>query len=96
MPVVDCDAGADFIQRLFEPLGYCVEASPIPLDANFSEWGSSTLYRLSLSANVRVADALTHLYVLLPVLDNQKHYAFGAEEVTKLLDNAGEWLVDHP
>ncbi len=43
-----------------------------------------------------MADALTHLYVLLPVLDNQKHYAVGAQEVAKLLDNAGEWLAVHP
>jgi 3' terminal RNA ribose 2'-O-methyltransferase Hen1 len=96
LPAVDCDPGEEFIRAIFEPLGYTVEIDPILLDSSFPEWGSSTLYRLKLSATMRIADALTHLYVLLPVLDNQKHYAFGADEVTKLLDNAGDWLASHP
>jgi len=96
LPAVDCDAGPEFIRGVFEPLGYTVDAAPIPLDTQFPAWGTSTLYRLTISAVIRVSDALTHLYVLLPVLDNQKHYSFGAAEVDKLLANAGDWLADHP
>ncbi len=96
LPALDCDAGADFIQGLFAPLGYGVETTHLPLDEHFPEWGESTLYRLTLTAEIRIADLLSHLYVLIPVLDNQKHYAIGAAEVTKLLDNAGEWLASHP
>jgi 3' terminal RNA ribose 2'-O-methyltransferase Hen1 len=96
LPAVDCDAGAEFLNNVFVPLGYVVQAEPLPLDTQFPEWGPSTLYRLTLTAAIRVADTLAHLYVLLPVLDNQKHYAIGADEVVKLLENAGEWLSVHP
>jgi len=43
-----------------------------------------------------LADLLTHLYVLIPVLDDDKHYWVGDAEVDKLLRHAGEWLGDHP
>jgi 3' terminal RNA ribose 2'-O-methyltransferase Hen1 len=34
--------------------------------------------------------------VLLPVLDNSKHYYVGAEETEKLLAHGGAWLSAHP
>jgi 3' terminal RNA ribose 2'-O-methyltransferase Hen1 len=43
-----------------------------------------------------VADALTHLFVLIPVLDDDKHYWVGDDEVEKLLDKGKEWLAKHP
>src|SRR5262249_40321575 len=39
---------------------------------------------------------LTHLYVLLPVLDNSKHYFVASGEIEKLLDHGGQWLSSHP
>jgi len=39
---------------------------------------------------------LTHLYVLLPVLDNDKHYYIGENEAEKLLHRGGDWLPQHP
>src|SRR5205823_7271559 len=38
----------------------------------------------------------THLYVLVPVLDNEKHYWVGDEEVEKLLRRGEGWLATHP
>lgn len=83
--------------RLFEPLGWQVEASAIPLDETFPEWGESRYVRLELSAaGIRLADALQQLYVLLPVLDGAKHYWVAPDEVDKLLVAGEGWLADHP
>ena len=45
---------------------------------------------------MRVADALRHLYVLLPALDDDKHYWVGQDEVDKLLRAGEGWLAGHP
>jgi 3' terminal RNA ribose 2'-O-methyltransferase Hen1 len=83
-------------ERLFEPLGWTVEATTIPLDPKFPEWGDSPYVDLRLTGTLRLADALTQLYVLLPVLDNAKHYWVAADEVDKLLRAGKTWLVTHP
>jgi 3' terminal RNA ribose 2'-O-methyltransferase Hen1 len=44
----------------------------------------------------RVRDLLTHVYVLVPVLDDDKHYFVGDDEVDKLLRHGEGWLADHP
>ncbi|MFE7564249.1 3' terminal RNA ribose 2'-O-methyltransferase Hen1 [Kitasatospora sp. NPDC057500] len=90
-------AGTAMAVRLFEPLGWRVEASAILLDTEFPEWGESRHVRLELSAeHARLADALQQLYVLLPVLDGAKHYWVAPDEVDKLLAAGGGWLAGHP
>lgn len=87
---------ADLLAKLFEPLGYLVQADPIPLDPAHPEWGDSPYVSLKLSGQVRVAALLTHLFVLIPVLDNNKHYYVGEAEVEKLLRKGEGWLETHP
>src|SRR6185436_10058703 len=36
------------------------------------------------------------IYVLVPVLDADKHYWIGDDEVEKLIDKGGAWLAHHP
>jgi 3' terminal RNA ribose 2'-O-methyltransferase Hen1 len=86
----------DLVPRLFEPLGYTVELERLPLDPRFPQWGDSSVYRLTLRGEQTVQDLLTHLYVLMPVLDNSKHYFVGADEVEKLLKKGERWLPTHP
>src|SRR5947208_2369963 len=74
IPVVPCRGGESFLRGLFEPLGYRVTCSRLPLDNRFPEWGESSYFSVALSSECRLKDLLTHLYVLLPVLDNDKHY----------------------
>lgn len=88
--------GADLVERLFAPLGWTVQARPIPLDPERPDWGDSRFVDLRLDGTVRLADALRHLYVLLPVLDDAKHYWVGDEEVGKLLRAGEGWLATHP
>jgi 3' terminal RNA ribose 2'-O-methyltransferase Hen1 len=87
---------ADLIERLFVPLGYAIELAPIVLDPAHPEWGDSAYVDLRLAGNVRLSDLLTHLFVLIPVLDNSKHYYIGEDEVQKLLRKGGGWLESHP
>ena len=82
--------------RLFGPLGWDVVESPVPLDPEHPEWGDSRYVDLVLTGHVRVSDALRHLYVLLPVLDDAKHYWVSDDEVGKLLRAGEGWLADHP
>ena len=94
--VVPCRGGENFLRRLFEPLGYRVEAQRHALDEAFPEWGESAYYTVELTGNLRLQDLLTHIYVLIPVLDNEKHYWVGDDEVEKLLRHGAGWLPSHP
>ncbi len=88
--------GPEWIKRLFSPLGYEVEVTRYALDPSFPEWGESPYCNVTLKANVRLQDLLRHLYVLIPVLDYDKHYWVGPAEVDKLLKNGASWLSVHP
>jgi len=89
--------GPDWPRRLFEPLGYQVEVATSPLDPTQPTWGDSGYYTLHLRhEDLRLQDVLTHLYVLLPVLDNDKHYYVDQNEAEKLLHRGGDWLPRHP
>jgi 3' terminal RNA ribose 2'-O-methyltransferase Hen1 len=96
LPAVPCRGGEVILRRLFEPLGYLVDAGSIPLDPQFPQWGDSRYLDVTLTATCRVRDLLEHLFVLLPVLDDDKHYWVGPDEVDKLLRRGGEWLGRHP
>lgn len=96
MAVVPCRGGEAFLRRLFEPLGYEVVASAEALDPAVAEWGASRYYTVQLTTKKRLADLLTHLYVLVPVLDDEKHYWVGDDEVEKLVRHGEGWLSRHP
>ena len=84
------------IEGLFEPLGYGLETERLLLDPAFPEWGESRYRRVTVSAETTVRELLAHLYVMLPVLDNDKHYFVGKDEVEKLLRHGQGWLENHP
>jgi 3' terminal RNA ribose 2'-O-methyltransferase Hen1 len=88
--------GDRIVERLFEPLGYAVRAERLALDDRFPAWGESPYFTVTLSATCRLSDLLTHLYVLLPVLDDEKHYWVGQDELEKLLTRGEGWLASHP
>jgi 3' terminal RNA ribose 2'-O-methyltransferase Hen1 len=96
LSVLPCRGGEKFLRRLFEPLGYQVVAQQHALDETFPEWGESRYYTVEVSGTARLQDLLTHLYVLIPVLDNEKHYWVGDDEVEKLLRHGSGWLPSHP
>jgi 3' terminal RNA ribose 2'-O-methyltransferase Hen1 len=96
LPAVPCRGGVDLLRSMFEPLGWEVAATGIPLDPAIPEWGDSRYLDTRLTGCVRLADALNQLYVLLPVLDDAKHYWVSDDEVDKLIRAGGGWLASHP
>ncbi len=74
------------LQRLFEPLGYELEIEGV----------GKRHCRLTLSKTTRLSELLSHLYVLIPVLDDAKHYYVADDEVEKLLRRGEGWLEAHP
>ncbi|AGS72354.1 3' terminal RNA ribose 2'-O-methyltransferase Hen1 [Streptomyces collinus] len=97
VPALPARGGPALVGRLFEPLGWAVTAEPVALDTEFPQWGDSRYVRLVLeSETLTLAEALRHLYVLLPVLDDAKHYWVAPDEVDKLLRAGEGWLPTHP
>ena len=83
--------------RIFEPLGYDVEAIRHPLDERFPEWGESPYFSVTIAEDQDAfANCSTHLYVLIPVFDNGKHYFVGEDETRKAACQGGGWLAEHP
>ncbi len=94
--VLPCRGGEEFLRRLFEPLGYRITVEHHPLDEQFPEWGEGPYYTVELSNEITLQNLLTHLYVLIPVLDADKHYWVGKDEIEKLLRRGEGWLQSHP
>ncbi|MDP9365369.1 MAG: 3' terminal RNA ribose 2'-O-methyltransferase Hen1, partial [Chloroflexota bacterium] len=96
LAAVPARRGEAELRRLFEPLGYAVAVEAQPLDPAMPEWGASPYFTLELRGETRLRDLLAHLYVLIPALDEQKHYWVDEEEVAKLLRHGAGWLASHP
>ncbi len=77
IPVLPCRGGEGVLRRLFDPLGYAVAATRLPLDTAFPAWGDSAYFDVELTVTARLAQVLKRLYVLIPVLDHDKHYWIG-------------------
>jgi 3' terminal RNA ribose 2'-O-methyltransferase Hen1 len=96
LAVVPCKGGEPFLRRLFEPLGYQVAVAHHPLDERSSDSADSRYFTVEIAGAKRLSELLAHLYVLIPVLDDQKHYWVGDDEVAKLLRHGEGWLGAHP
>lgn len=95
VPAVPTRGGAALVRALFEPLGWRVQTTTAPFGPD-GAWGDAPYVDLTLTGTVRLADALSQLYVLLPVLDNAKHYWVSSDEVDKLVRRGEGWLAEHP
>lgn len=96
LPALRCRGGGDVLRRLVEPLGWRVDAAAIELDPTVPGWGVSPYLDVRLTGELRLADALRQLYVLLPVLDDAKHYWVSTDEIDKLIRAGEGWLATHP
>jgi 3' terminal RNA ribose 2'-O-methyltransferase Hen1 len=94
--VLPVRGGENLLRQLFEPLGYFVQCERHLLDPAFPQWGESRYFTVRLSHKITLQQLLSHLYVLIPVCDNDKHYWVGQHEVEKLLEKGKEWLSAHP
>lgn len=96
IPVLPSRGGGKLISELFEPLGYTVNSNQFAFDDGLTEWGNSPYHSVSLSAELTLSELLKHLYILIPVLDDEKHYWVGEDEIEKLLRHGNDWIPEHP
>lgn len=96
LSILPCQGGEQSLRRLFEPLGYTISATQHTLDTRFPDWGESRYFTVTLKNTCRLSELLTHLYVLIPVLDDEKHYWVDEAEIEKLLKHGENWLAAHP
>ena len=96
LSILPCRGGEQLLRKLFEPLGYKISAERHTLDAQFPDWGESRYFTVTLQNTCRLSELLTHLYVLIPVLDDEKHYWVDDAEIEKLLKHGKNWLAAHP
>ena len=96
LSILPCQGGEQLLRRLFEPLGYKITVERHILDAQFPVWGESRYFTVTLQNTCRLSELLTHLYVLIPVLDDEKHYWVDEAEIEKLLKHGENWLAAHP
>ena len=87
--------GVRLVHELFEPLGWTVETEAVE-DGGALTGKTPTYVTLKLVGTARLQALLNHLYVLIPVLDDDKHYWVGEDEVEKLLKRGEGWLDSHP
>jgi 3' terminal RNA ribose 2'-O-methyltransferase Hen1 len=96
LDVLPVRGGDAFLRRVFEPLGYQVEAAHYSLDEQFPDWGDSPYFSVTVRKTTTLTELLTHLYVLVPVFDGRKHYFVGEDELEKLLAKGADWLAALP
>jgi 3' terminal RNA ribose 2'-O-methyltransferase Hen1 len=84
--------GEKIVRDLFEPLGWKTEVEPIEGPGSVR----SRYVKLRLNGQSRLCALLNQLYVLIPVLDDDKHYWVGEDEIDKLLAHGEGWLAEHP
>lgn len=86
--------GETLLRKLFEPLGWGVQVKPV--EAADAPSASKLYARVTLTGVACLSALLNHLYVLIPVLDDAKHYFVGEDEIDKLLRRGEGWLDQHP
>lgn len=96
LSVLPVRGGEEVLKKLFEPLGYTLSYTQHPLDETFPNWGNSRYFTVNLKHTIPLKNLLSHLYVLIPVMDNDKHYWVNNDEVQKLLAKGEGWLENHP
>ncbi len=63
LSVLPCRGGEGVLRRLFEPLGYEVQATRHALDDTFPDWGDSPYFTVELRGQRPLRELLAHLYV---------------------------------
>lgn len=96
LSVLRVNTHIDMIEQVFAPLGYTITVEHHPLETTLPAWGYSQYITLTLKHTLPLQTLLSHLYVLCPVFDNDKHYWVSANDIETLLKKGESWLAAHP
>ncbi|MEO2214997.1 3' terminal RNA ribose 2'-O-methyltransferase Hen1 [Paenibacillus amylolyticus] len=84
------------VEELFSSLGYAVSMERGELSYSFNLKNKSTVRHIILRGRNTVQHALRQLFLLIPVLDNYKHYFISEDEIDKIKRYGEGWLDAHP
>lgn len=84
------------VEHLFQPLGYSISFTNPPKETVISESAKKSVFMLTLEGTVSLKDLLSHLWILLPVLDADSHHFLDNDQVEKLKRYGNGWLDEHP
>ncbi|MGE6488602.1 3' terminal RNA ribose 2'-O-methyltransferase Hen1 [Paenisporosarcina sp. NPDC076898] len=84
------------LMNLFEPIGYEVTINRPEIEYSFPIKTKSSARYLSIKGMKTLQEGLRHLFVLIPVIDNYKHYFIDEKEIEKLERYGEGWLDQHP
>ncbi|WIM41190.1 3' terminal RNA ribose 2'-O-methyltransferase Hen1 [Paenibacillus sp. PK4536] len=96
MGPVASDLPDSMIESLFQPLGYEVQMERGEIDYSFDLKNRSTVRHIQISGQQTLQHMLRQLYILIPVLDNYKHYYISDDEIERLQRYGEGWLSTHP
>jgi 3' terminal RNA ribose 2'-O-methyltransferase Hen1 len=96
LPVVADATRGELVHQLFEPMGYTVTTGQLPAVTGLGATATPPFCSIEMQTVACLSEVLAHLYILIPVLDDQKHYWVGDEEVEKLVRHGMGWLEGHP
>lgn len=84
------------VEELFSSLGYAVSVERGELSYSFDLKNRSAVRHIILRGRNTVQHALRQLFLLIPVLDNYKHYFISEDEIDKIKRYGEGWLDAHP
>ncbi|MDN4617361.1 3' terminal RNA ribose 2'-O-methyltransferase Hen1 [Paenibacillus sp. PsM32] len=84
------------VESLFQPLGYEVQMERGEIDYSFDLKNRSTVRHIQISGQQTLQQMLRQVYILIPVLDNYKHYYINEDEIERLRRYGEGWLSTHP
>ncbi|WP_310831561.1 3' terminal RNA ribose 2'-O-methyltransferase Hen1 [Paenibacillus pedocola] len=84
------------LEELFTALGYEVQLERGDAEYSFALKTRSSARYIKLAGEQTLQTALQQLFVLIPALDDYKHYYISDDEVDKIRRYGAGWLEEHP
>ncbi|MBR2567280.1 MAG: 3' terminal RNA ribose 2'-O-methyltransferase Hen1 [Paenibacillus sp.] len=84
------------VEELFSPLGYDVTIERGESAYSFDLKNRSTVRHITIRGKQTIQQSLRQLFLLIPVLDNYKHYFISEDEMDKINRYGEGWLDTHP
>ncbi|WP_042142009.1 methyltransferase domain-containing protein [Paucisalibacillus sp. EB02] len=81
---------------LFAPLGYEVEITYGKVDYQVNIKSKSTARFVTLKGLTTLQNGIRQIFMLIPVLDNYKHYYIDEKEIEKIERYGEGWMDTHP
>jgi 3' terminal RNA ribose 2'-O-methyltransferase Hen1 len=96
MPFVARGSMLNALFHLFEPLGYEFDPDLLNYDSSVDYATSARPILTRIAVRTTLSEALSHLVVLIPVLDGENHRWVDDGDLVPFVRRVESWLPDHP